>query len=170
MIRSKDGISFVTGKIWRTQPNDDGKQQKNSMVVQKLQTSSRYLAYLEFFAEMSEPNQGNYQSLLPLNMSLVPKIFRVSQGLSVLSPLSVFFFFFFLFFSFFLARFIADMSVCVVCDSSIVDTCPSIPAARFAFCLCLISFLCCFVVVLSGEPKQNQGRGLVNHKLVQAPQ
>ena len=27
-----------------------------------------------------------------------------------------------------------------------------------------------FVVVLSGEPKQKQGRGLVDHKLVQAPQ
>ena len=26
-----------------------------------------------------------------------------------------------------------------------------------------------FVVVVSGEPKQKQGRGLVDHKLVQAP-
>ena len=26
-----------------------------------------------------------------------------------------------------------------------------------------------FVVVLSGEPRQKQGRGLVDHKLVQAP-
>ena len=46
-------------------------------------------------------------------------------------------------------------------------TCPSIPAARFAFCLCYIRFV--FVAVLSGEPKQNQVRGLVNRKLVPAP-
>ena len=39
------------------------------------------------------------------------------------------------------------------------------PAARLAFCLCFIRF----VFVLSGEPKQNQGRGLVDRKLVQAP-
>ena len=38
-------------------------------------------------------------------------------------------------------------------------------AARFAFCSCFIRF----VFVLSGEPKQNQGRGLVDRKLVQAP-
>ena len=31
-------------------------------------------------------------------------------------------------------------------------------------------FVLLFVVVVSGEPKQKQGRGLVDHKLVQAPQ
>ena len=57
-----------------------------------------------------------------------------------------------------------------VCHSSIVATCPSIPAARFAFrlfYLFVLFFL--FVVVVFGEPKQKQGRGLVDHKLVQAP-
>ena len=32
------------------------------------------------------------------------------------------------------------------------------PAARFAFCLCFIRF----VFVLSGKPKQNQGREFVD--------
>ena len=62
------------------------------------------------------------------------------------------------------------MSFCLVCDSSIVATCPSVPAARFAFvCVLLILFLL-FVAVLSDEPKQNQGRGLVDRKLVEGPQ
>ena len=53
------------------------------------------------------------------------------------------------------------MSVCLVC---------SIPGARFAFRLCFWSFfILLFVVVLSGEPKQNQGRGLVDRKPVQPP-
>ena len=41
-----------------------------------------------------------------------------------------------LLFSFFLARLIAvasTVSTCLVCNSSNVATCPSIPAARFAF-------------------------------------
>ena len=46
-------------------------------------------------------------------------------------------------------------------------TCPSIPAARFAFRLYYSFFL--FVVVVFGEPKRKQERGLVDHKLVQAP-
>ena len=46
---------------------------------------------------------------------------------------------------------------------------PSIPAARFAFRLCFIRFVLLFGVVLSGEPKTNQGRGLVDFRLVQAP-
>ena len=34
-----------------------------------------------------------------------------------------------------------------------------------------VRVLWCFVLtVLSYEPRQNQGRGLVNHKLVKAPQ
>ena len=41
------------------------------------------------------------------------------------------------------------------------------PAARFSFYLSFIRFV--FVAVLSREPKQNQGRGLVDRKLVQAP-
>ena len=61
------------------------------------------------------------------------------------------------------------VSVCLVCDLSIVATCPLIPAARFAFCLCFNRFDLLFVVVLPGEPKQNQERGLVNRQLVQAP-
>ena len=55
----------------------------------------------------------------------------------------------FLFFSliYFLARCIAVVSIvsiCLVCDFSIVATCHLIPAARFAFCLCFIRFV--FVV------------------------
>ena len=60
------------------------------------------------------------------------------------------------------------VSICLVCDSSIVATCHSIPAARFVFCLCFIRFDF-FVVVLSGVPKQNQRRWLVDRKLVKAP-
>ena len=60
------------------------------------------------------------------------------------------------------------MSICLVCDSSIVATCLSIPAAHFAFRLCFISFVLLLEVVLSGESKQNQGGGLVDWKLVQA--
>ena len=56
-----------------------------------------------------------------------------------------------------------------MCDSSIVATYPSIPAARFAFRLCFIRFKLSFVVVLSDEPNQNKGRGLVDHKLVHPP-
>ena len=43
------------------------------------------------------------------------------------------------------------------------------PAARFAFCLCFIRFVFVIRGYFSGEPKQNQGRGLVDRKLVQAP-
>ena len=39
----------------------------------------------------------------------------------------------------------------------------------FLVCVLFVLFLF-FVVVLSGEPKQKQGRGLVGRKLVQAPQ
>ena len=75
-------------------------------------------------------------------------------------------------YAFFLARYIAVvsiLSICLVCDSNIVATCPSIPAARFAFRFCFIRFVLLLVVVLFGEPKQNQGRGLVNCKLVLSP-
>ena len=43
------------------------------------------------------------------------------------------------------------MYTCLVCNSSIVATCPSIPAARFAFRFIVLFFF--FVVVVSGEPK-----------------
>ena len=43
------------------------------------------------------------------------------------------------------------------------------PDARFAFCLCLFVLFLLFAVALSGKPKQNQGRGLVDRELVQAP-
>ena len=72
----------------------------------------------------------------------------------------------------FLACFFADasiVSVCLVCDSSIVATCPSIPAARLLFVCVLFVLFLLFVIVLSDEPKQNQWRGLVDRKLVQAP-
>ena len=52
------------------------------------------------------------------------------------------------------------VSICLLCDFSIVATCSSMQTACFAFCLCFIGFVfLLFVVVLSGEPKQNQGRG-----------
>ena len=62
---------------------------------------------------------------------------------------------------FFQARFIAAVSIVsisLVCDSSIVATCPSIPAARFAFCLCFVHFVFVVRSCFAGEPKQNQGR------------
>ena len=62
--------------------------------------------------------------------------------------------------------------VCLAYDSSIVTTCPSIPAptllfvgSRFAFRLCF----CCLLFFCLGNQKQNQGRGLIDCKLVQAP-
>ena len=82
-------------------------------------------------------------------------------GTSVLSPLSSSWCIFFV-------RYIAVVSICLVSDSSNVSTCPSILAVRFAFRLCFIPFVLLFVV-LSGESRQNQGRGLVDRKLVQAP-
>ena len=57
--------------------------------------------------------------------------------------------------------------VCLACDSSIVATCPSIqlPALLFA----CVSFVLFFVVrsCFSGEPRQDYGRGLDDHKLVE---
>ena len=62
------------------------------------------------------------------------------------------------------------MSTCLVCNSSIVATCPPIPAAHFAFVCVLFVLFFLLIVVVAGEPMQKQGRGLVDHKLVQAPQ
>ena len=54
------------------------------------------------------------------------------------------------------------VSICLVCDFSIMTTCPSIPDARFAFfCVLFVLFLL-FVNGLSGEAKQN--RHLVGKK------
>ena len=55
-----------------------------------------------------------------------------------------FFFFFFFIFAWLVSAVVSIMSFCLVCDSSIVATCPSPPAARFVFCLCSIRFV--FVV------------------------
>ena len=60
-----------------------------------------------------------------------------------------------MFFYFFLARFIVVVSVvsiCLVCNFSIVATCPSIQLPALLF-VCVLFLL--FVDVLSGEPKQN---------------
>ena len=48
----------------------------------------------------------------------------------------------------------------------------NLPKQSFALlfvCVLFVLFFL-FVVVVSGEPRQKQGRGLVDHKLVQAPQ
>ena len=77
------------------------------------------------------------------------------------------------FFYFFLFHFIpgAFHCCCLLCLFVLyVILASSIPAARFAFYLCLFSLFLLFIVVLSDEPKQNQGRGLVDRKLVQTPQ
>ena len=66
-----------------------------------------------------------------------------------------FLFFFFFFFFFFLARFIVVVfvvSICLVCNFSIVATCPSIQLPALLF-VCVLFLL--FVDVLSGKPKQN---------------
>ena len=67
-----------------------------------------------------------------------------------------------LLFIFFLARFIAVMSVCLVRDSSIVATYPSIPAARFASRLCFIRKVVvvgtCFIWRTKAEARARVGR------------
>ena len=40
----------------------------------------------------------------------------------------------------------------------------------FSSCVLVLWCDAFVVIVLSDEPKQNQGRGLVDHKLVEAPQ
>ena len=61
------------------------------------------------------------------------------------------------------------VSFCLICDTSIVATYPSIPGASFAFCLCFIRSVFVVRSCFSDEPKQNQGQGLVDRTLVQAP-
>ena len=69
-----------------------------------------------------------------------------------------------------MARFVAVLSICLI---RILALRP--PVLQFQLpalllvCVLFVLFLL-FVVVLSGEPRQKQGRGLVDHKLVQAPQ
>ena len=73
------------------------------------------------------------------------------------------------FFHFFLARFIAVVSICLI---RILALRPPVLKFQLPFlllvCVLFVLFLL-FVVVLSGESKQKQGRRLVDHKLVQAP-
>ena len=91
---------------------------------------------------------------------------RSKAALLFCLPLAVLFFFFF---HFFLARFfvvVSNVSICLVCYNSIVAICSTILAARFAFCLCFILFVLVVRSYFYGEPKQSEGRGLVNCKLV----
>ena len=60
------------------------------------------------------------------------------------------------------------MSMCLVCDFSIVATCPSIQLPTLLF-VCVLFVLFLLFVVVFGEPKQKLGRGLVDNKLFQAP-
>ena len=76
-----------------------------------------------------------------------------------LSPLIFFFYFFF--FSFSLIPFIAVVPICLVCDSSIVATCSSIPAARFVFVSLLFILFLFFVgvfLVTKAETRARVGR------------
>ena len=73
------------------------------------------------------------------------------------------------FLHFFSARFIAVVSVCLI---RILAFRPPVlqfqlPSLLLVCVLFVLSLL--FVVVLSGGPKQKQGRGLVDRKLDQAP-
>ena len=72
-----------------------------------------------------------------------------------------------------LARCIPVVSIVYICLIRILALRP--PVLQFQLpalllvCVLFVLFLL-FVVVLSGEPRQKQGRGLVDHKLVQGPQ
>ena len=59
------------------------------------------------------------------------------------------------------------VSKCLVLDSSIVATRPSISAPALFF-VCVLFVLILLFGVLSGEPKQNQGRWLIDRKIVRA--
>ena len=67
-----------------------------------------------------------------------------------MSPLSCssFFFFFFIFFACYIVV-VSVVSICLVCNFSIVATCPSIQLPALLF-VCVLFLL--FVDVLSGEP------------------
>ena len=51
------------------------------------------------------------------------------------------------------------METRLACNSSIVATCPSIPAARFAFRLCLFVLFFLFVVVYLVNQNRSKGEG-----------
>ena len=83
-----------------------------------------------------------------------------------MSPLIVLFFFF----HFLLARFIAVVSIVSIVLYVFLALWPPVLQFRLPASLFVSVFIrFVFVLVLSGEPKQNQGRGLVDRKLVQAP-
>ena len=56
-------------------------------------------------------------------------------------------------------RDLSNVSICLVYDFSFEVIC----SPAFLLVCVLIVFISVFVVVLSGEPKQNQGRGLVDY-------
>ena len=74
-------------------------------------------------------------------------------------------------FSYFLAYLIAVVLLCILVLYVILALWPPVLQYQWpsllSFVLFVMFFL--FVVVVSGEQKQKQGRGLVDHKLVQAP-
>ena len=118
---------------------------------------------------MTLPKKGNLQlcqnyGTISLTSHSSKVMLKVILNRLVLSPLSCSFF-----------SFPGSFNCCCVCVylsytySSIETTCPSIPAARFASRLCFTRLFVLIVVVLSGEPRQKQGRWLVDRKLVQAP-
>ena len=109
-----------------------------------------------------KPRQNYGQGLIHCKLVEAPSNFifgRPKAALLFCLRLIVLFFPFF-----FLARLIAVLSIVSVYlayDSSIVTTCPSIPAARFTFCLSLILFVFLFVVVflvIHVEPRARVGR------------
>ena len=71
------------------------------------------------------------------------------------------------FLHFFLARYIAVVSSCL---DVILALWPSALQYQLSALLFICVLFLLFVVVLSGEPEQNQGRGLVDLKQVQVPQ
>ena len=88
-------------------------------------------------------------------------------GTSVLNPLSCSFFLIF--------SWLVLLLLCVLCLFVLLVIFPLWPPALqyrpltlLFVCVLFVLFLL-LLVVLSGEPKQNQGRGLVDRTLVQAP-
>ena len=65
---------------------------------------------------------------------------------------------------------VSIVSISLVCDLALWPPVLQfqLPALLFV-CVLFVLFLL-FVLVLSGEPRQKQGRGLFDRKLVQAPQ
>ena len=61
------------------------------------------------------------------------------------------------------------MSICLVCDFSIVATCPSIQLPTLLFVRVLFVLLLLFVVVFLVNQSRNKGEGWSTTKRVQAP-